>query len=88
MLNYYYSDTIEQFLAKSTQEIIGFISLANQFDSNRNQNQSWEQQIPLLKKALEGFKGMLFLEFSIPRMGKRVDCLLIIQDIVLLLSLR
>jgi len=88
MLNYYYSDTIEQFLAKSTQEIIGFISLANQFDSNRNQNQSWEQQIPLLKKALEGFKGMLFLEFSIPRMGKRVDCLLIIQDIVFVIEFK
>jgi len=49
MLNYYYSDTIDQFLAKSTEAIIGTISLANQFDSNRNQNQSWEQQIPLLK---------------------------------------
>lgn len=88
MLNYYYSDTIEQFLAKSTEEIIGFISLANQFDSNRNQSQSWEQQIPLLKKALESFEGTLFLEFSIPRMGKRVDCLLIIQNIVFVIEFK
>ncbi len=51
MLNYYYSDSIEQFLVKSTAEIIGNITLSNQFDSNTNQNKSWEQQITLSKRA-------------------------------------
>jgi hypothetical protein len=88
MLNYYYSDSIEQFLLKSTEEIIGSITLSNQFDSNRNQNQSWEQQIPLLKKSLAGHVGTLFLEFSIPRMGKRVDCLVIIADIVFVIEFK
>lgn len=88
MLNYYYSNTITQFLQTSTEEIIGTITLSNQFDSNTNQNKSWEQQIPVLKKSLEGFKGTLFLEFSIPRMGKRVDCLVIIENVVFVIEFK
>jgi hypothetical protein len=88
MLNYYYSDSIDQFLIKSTEEIIGTITLSNQFDSNTNQNQSWEQQIPMLKKSLFGFTGTLFFEFSIPRMGKRVDCLVIINNVVFVIEFK
>ena len=88
MLNYYYADSISQFLIKSTEEIIGSITLSNQFDSSQNQNKSWEQQIPLLKKSLTGFVGTMFLEFSIPRMGKRVDCLVIIENVVFVIEFK
>lgn len=78
MLNYYYSSSIEEFLKKSTEEIIGTITIANQFDSTLQQNWAWEEEIQLLKRSLEGLKGHIFFEFSIPRMGKRVwNCKLI-----------
>jgi len=88
MINFYYSDSIDHFQVKSTEEIIGSITLSNQFDSSQNQNKSWEQQIPLLKKSLMGFVGTLFLEFSIPRMGKRVDCLVIIENVVFVIEFK
>lgn len=88
MLNYYYKDSIELFKQKSVEEIIGNITLSNQFDSNTNQNKSWEQQIHILKKSLDGFKGTIFLEFSIPRMGKRIDCLVIIENIVFVIEFK
>jgi len=88
MLNFYYKDYIETFLNKSIEEIIGLIALSNQFDSTINQNKSWEQQIPILKKALDGYYGTIFFEFSIPRMGKRVDCLVIIDNIVFVIEFK
>lgn len=88
MLNYYYRDSIELFLKKSTEEIIGKITLSNQFDSNTNQNKSWEHQIPMLKSALDGLNGTIFFEFSIPRMGKRVDCLVIIENVVFVIEFK
>lgn len=88
MLNFYYKDFIETFLNKSIEEIIGSISLSNQFDSTINQNKSWEQQIHILKKALDGYCGTIFFEFSIPRMGKRVDCLVIIDNIVFVIEFK
>jgi len=88
MLGYYYSDTIDLFEKKSTNEIIGQITKENQFDSNRNTNQSWRSQIEILKETLIDLQGELFFEFSIPRMGKRVDCLLIIQNIVFVIEFK
>ncbi len=88
MLNYYFKDTIESFLLKSTSEIIGLITMSNQFDATTNQNKSWEQQIPILKKALEDYHGIIFFEFSIPRMGKRVDTILIIENVAFVIEFK
>jgi hypothetical protein len=88
MLNYYFKDSIQSFLQKSTEEIIGSITLKNQFDSTSLQNKSWEQQISILKTSLDGFQGTIFFEFSIPRMGKRVDCIVIIGDVVFIIEFK
>ncbi|MGD9707696.1 MAG: DUF2075 domain-containing protein [Candidatus Delongbacteria bacterium] len=88
MLNYYFKDTIRSFINKSTEEIIGQISLANQFGSMLTQNKSWESQIPILKEALQPFEGVIFFEFSIPRMGKRVDVILIIENVVFVIEFK
>lgn len=88
MLNYYYSSTIDEFLNKSTEEIIGTFTIANQFDSTLQQNWAWEEEIQILKRSLEGLKGHIFFEFSIPRMGKRVDTLLIINNVVFVIEFK
>lgn len=88
MLNYYYRDTISSFISKTTEEIIGEITVSNQFDSNRNQNKSWEYQIYSLKKVLHGYNGNIFFEFSIPRMGKRVDALIIIESAIFVVEFK
>ena len=88
MLNYYFKDTIESFQLKSNEEIIGLITISNQFDSTITQNKSWEQQILILKDALEGYNGTIFFEFSIPRMGKRIDSLIIIDNVVFILEFK
>jgi len=82
VLSCYYKDSISAFLLKSTNEILGEISRANEFDIKILQNKSWEQQIPILKAALKGFTGEIYFEFTIPRMGKRVDTILTINGIV------
>ncbi len=88
MLNYYFKDTIGSFLQKSTQEIIGSITLSNQFDSTVNQNKSWNLQIAILQKALQDLKGTIFFEFSIPRMGKRVDSIVIVENVVFVIEFK
>ncbi len=88
MLNYYYKDSIQSFIGKTTEEVIGEITLANQFDSTLAQNKSWEVQISILREAFWNFEGTIFFEFSIPRMGKRVDVLAIIQSVVFVIEFK
>ena len=88
MLNYYYSDTISDFIQKPTATIIGEISLNGRLGHINTELIAWEFQISILKEVLANYNGHLFFEFSIPRMGKRVDCLLIINNIVFVIEFK
>jgi hypothetical protein len=88
MLNYYYSDSISNFLNKPSETIIGEITVNNRLGHIHTELYAWEFQIELLKSILKNFDGHLFFEFSIPRMGKRVDCLLIIKNIVFVIEFK
>ncbi len=88
MLNYYYSDKISDFLEKLPETIIGEISVHGRLGHINTELYAWEFQIKLLKKILQKHEGHLFFEFSIPRMGKRVDCLLIIKNIVFVIEFK
>lgn len=87
-MNYYYRNTINDYLQRSTCEIIGSITRSNEFDATFFQNKSWEQQIPILKKALQGYEGEIFFEISIPRMGRRVDTLVVIKNVVFVIEFK
>lgn len=87
-MNYYYRNSIQNFLKASNNVIIGTMAISNEFDATHLQNKSWELQIPVLKSALDNFKGEIFFEFSIPRMGKRVDTLVIIENIVFVIEFK
>jgi hypothetical protein len=41
------------------------------------QRQAWEQELAILKPALLGLPGTLYLEFNVPRLGSRIDAVLI-----------
>ncbi len=69
MLNYYYKDSICSFLTKSVNQVIGEITLSNQFDSNLNQNHSWVAEIHCLQESLQGMEvpfslNSLYLEWE------------------------
>jgi DUF2075 family protein len=88
MLNYYYSDKLSEFLQKLPETIIGEISVSGRLGHINTELYAWEYQINVLKAILQNYEGHLFFEFSIPRMGKRVDCLLIIRNIVFVIEFK
>jgi Uncharacterized conserved protein (DUF2075) len=46
-------------------------------DLKINQREAWIQEIDTLKIALQGFQGFIFLEFDVPRLGRRIDAVLV-----------
>lgn len=88
MLNYYYKNDIQSFIDSSVEEIIGKITLSNKFDTLITQNKSWQSQINILQEVLRFQKGSIFFEFSIPRMGRRVDCILLIKNVVFVIEFK
>ena len=47
-----------------------------------------EKTNKILKNQLEGFEGQIYFELAIPRMGKRVDNIVIINDIVFVIEFK
>jgi hypothetical protein len=84
----YYSDTFSNFINSSPTEILGKLSTNNEFNLELTQKDTWIFQISLLKKALANYSGAIFFEYSIPRMGKRIDVVLIIQNVIFVLEFK
>lgn len=85
----YYSDSIDDFIKNDSNTILGHLTQKHSHALEELQKNAWLKQIEILKNQLEIFKtGHLFFEFSIPRMGKRVDNVLIINDLIFVLEFK
>jgi len=88
MRRYFYSATIENFCTTSKQEILGVLAQYNEFSLEKTQKDAWVYQIEILKEILENMNGSIFFEYSIPRMGKRIDVVLIIKNVIFILEFK
>jgi hypothetical protein len=89
MTRSYYSNTISDFLTDDSDKILGQLIRNHDFAVENLQRNAWIKQIEILKTALPTFKhGQVYFEFSIPRMGKRVDNILIIEDFIFVVEFK
>ncbi len=85
----YYSNSITGFLSENENTILGELSRHHSFALESLQKNAWIKQIQILKEALKPFiDGQIYFEFAIPRMGKRVDNVLIINDLIFVLEFK
>jgi hypothetical protein len=84
----YYCDSIATFLSRSTEEIIGILSCASEFSVLLTQQQAWHCQIKLLKSILGTYDGKIYFEYAIPRMGRRIDVLLLLGPAIFVLKFK
>jgi hypothetical protein len=92
----YYSNSISQFLKEESSSILGKItsesSSAGFYQQLASTTKSYEEFIDLLKTALLPINNSLpdssgiLLEYPIPRRNKRIDCILIINDIIIVIE--
>lgn len=80
----YYSAGIVRFLKENHGDILGALSQASPFADEPEQKMAWRHEVEMLKAALNGFdEGHLLLEYSIPRMGKRVDAVVLFPEVII-----
>lgn len=84
----YYSDSIDTFLQKSYTEILGELADKNEFATEQTQKDAWKFQIECLQELLLGETGSIYFEYAIPRMGKRIDVLLLIKSIIFVVEFK
>ena len=84
-----YIANISGFLTESSSTIIGRLTKASDGDVTAEQVAAWEQQIQVLHQSLtQSMQGMVCFEFTIPRIGRRVDNVLLLGNRVLVLEFK
>ena len=84
----YYSDSITNFQKLTPDEILGILARNNDFPLEQTQRDAWLDEIRILKKVLSRFEGAVYFEYSIPRMGKRIDVVLLIGPAIFVLEFK
>ena len=89
MDRFYYQNSIAGFLADSEDAILGTLARCNTFDLVDLQRNAWLYEIKLLKDILRAEStGQIVFEYSIPRLGKRIDVVLLLRGIVFALEFK
>jgi hypothetical protein len=74
----YYSAPIDKFLSDDSDRILGELTRHHQFALEDLQRNAWISQIAILHEALKQLPNShIAFEYSIPRMGKRVDVVIL-----------
>lgn len=85
----YYASTVREFLNKDKYTIFGEITSNDEFNADDLQKNAWQQEIEILKRELIDFRdGHIIFEYTIPRIGKRIDNILLYKGIVFLLEFK
>lgn len=85
-----YSDNIAAFLQRRNDDILGKLVATSQYDVLQAQRDAWQEQIRICKTALAAFaeRGKVYFEYSIPRLGRRIDTLLLIDNVIFVVEFK
>src|SRR3954469_4365336 len=95
----YYSAMLSEFIRHSEAEIIGALTIENsksRFPLEVSQIEAWREQLPelqaaaryLISKHKEANYWSLLLEYPIPRIGLRIDAVLLTGSDILVMEFK
>jgi len=83
-----YSDSILIFLNTHPTQVLGRLVESNDHDLEAEQKRAWEIEIEILQTELHGLSGWIFFEFDVPRLGSRIDAVVISNAAVFVLEFK
>lgn len=87
-MRYSYQKPIPQFINHPFSEIWASLTAVEQGDLLQTQKVAWAKQIEILKEQLNDLEGDVYFEYIIPRMGKRIDAVVLIRGIVFVVEFK
>jgi hypothetical protein len=85
----YYDADIQDFLATNESAVLGALTLCHGFALEHQQKHAWQGQIQILHRHLSPtITGRIYFEFSIPRMGKRVDVVIVTMGVIFVIEFK
>ena len=85
-----FDSSIESFLENRVEAIFGILCDKYHGDALTTTREAWKREIEILQKVLLPWKetGHIVFEYDIPRLGKRIDVVLLLKGIVFCLEFK
>ncbi|MBL0927991.1 MAG: DUF2075 domain-containing protein [Phycisphaerales bacterium] len=86
----YFGTSISEFRTCSDDSILAALVEASPFAIETTQRDAWRRQISIMRDAVVALagNGLIAFEFAVPRMGKRIDVLLVVGAVVCVLEFK
>ncbi len=90
MYRAYYNEKVADFLNEDENSIFAKIVQSDEFtDQKKRQRDAWLKQIKILKDQLKDFnEAQILFEYSIPRMSKRIDNVVLYKGVVFVIEFK
>jgi hypothetical protein len=84
----YYEADVKDFCTAEPNAVLGELANRHGFALELQQKFAWQEQIAVLQAFLTNVPGHIYFEFSIPRMGKRADVILVSGGVVFVIEFK
>ena len=84
----YYEADVKDFCTADPNAVLGELANRHGFALESRQKFAWQEQIAILQAFLTNVPGQIYFEFSIPRMGKRADVILVSGGVVFVVEFK
>ena len=85
----YYSARIREFLDEKPETLLGKLMVSDEFSTTDLQKNAWRKEIDILQDQLRSVEsGDIAFEYTIPRIGHRIDVVCIIHGLIFLLEFK
>ena len=86
-----YDDDIRTFIDREDKAVLGYLCERYHGDALTTTREAWQREIEVLQTVLLPWKesdGKIIFEYDIPRLGKRIDVVLLLQGIIFCLEFK
>jgi len=84
----WFGSTISEFLDASSDSVIGRLTISGSYSLLQTQRDAWVEQLEILKRSLVGLRGTILLEFTVPRLGRRIDVVLLFDTVIFVVEFK
>ena len=90
MTRTHYADSVAAFLSRPADTILGILTQHTSFALETTQRDAWLEQIRILHRVLPPYRdrGRVYFEYAVPRLGKRIDVVALIDHVIFVLEFK
>ncbi len=87
---YFFEASITDFIDKDPVWIMGELCSNDEYDSDATQKFAWMEEIRIMQEVLQSLHedGRIIFEYTIPRLGKRIDVVLLLRERIFVLEFK